>query len=313
MRLNLVQLAMVFFFVLGALWFGGSMMGLWGFSIAGQGATAPTITGTGACSPETPPNLVIKTKYLDASTNTYSLIDTNYYYTVGDETTTTEGTTSGGVATVEAIASCGDVASLWAGDDSTYYLAEVGKITLNQNVKRVEVVLKPIGNVAITLSNSTALGASSVGVDLTAGVMNSDVKVKLKETAGSAYWGDSKHLISVAGSSYNYTKFAIVGTNVKEVACPQTHLSYYASVLESPIVKCFEVNDDLYNTKEEEFTLQIYPVAGIEPDTSISIGTADYACQIVNAKTVCGYTDYINSNVDIGASDVFVDDAVVPY
>lgn len=311
MRLNLVQLAMVLFFFLGALWFGGSMLGMWGFTIAGTGAQPPTITGMGECSPAEPPDLVVKTKSLDASTNTYNAISTDFYYAINGETMTTSGTTTDGVATVTDISSCGDKVNLWAGDGSTYYLAEAGAITMDKNVKSVETVLKPVGNVAITLSNTTTMGASSVDVDLVAGTMNSDIKIKLKETDASSYWGDGKHLIAVAGTSYNYTKFVLVGAT--ETNCPQSILSYFGSVITSPVVNCFEVSNELYNTAEEEYTLQIFPVSGVSPDESISIGTADYACQIVNAKTTCGYSDYSNPNVDIGADNVYIDDAISPY
>ncbi len=311
MRINAIQLLMALFFLFGALWFGGNMLGMWGFSVSGQPVQPPVVSGVGECIASEPPDLVVKTKYLDASTNTYSAIDTDFFYTLNDETLATKGSTSSGTATVTDVGSCGDTVNLWAGNNSNYYLAEAGAIKMDKNQKSTEIVLKPVGNVALTLSNATALGASSVGVDLVAGTMNSDVKIKLKEAIGSAYWGDGKHLISVAGSSYNYTKFVLTGA--KETTCPQTVLSYYSGVITSPVVNCFEVANELYNTAEEEFTLQIYPVSGVEPNTAISIGTSDYACQIVNGKTQCGYTDYANPNIDIGASDVFVNNAVIPY
>jgi len=267
------------------------------------------VTTTGAC-PSTGQNVInVKASYEDPTNgNLDTLVATNYYvYRMSDPTTVAEsGTTStGGYQTVNATVNCGDTARVFLGNGGTnYYYAmkELSGSETNSANSYVALKLKRSSAATGTMSNTTTMGASSVGVAIGSGETNSDVTIKVK--AGSYYYGDGAFEICARYDTSNFTKVSF-GADATPIATDPS-----LSTTTGTQISCYEVGKQLYNNNYVELPVVIQAKSGVNPTaTNITIFLNDKTCYLKNGVCTPSYVN-TDTNADLGLSVVTLSDAV---
>ena len=291
----------------------------------GEGAqqTVVQITGAGTCTQ--PPDVSLVANYENFAVTPMQearVATTAALYLDGDTIAKNSTTTATGTAvTVPSFTACNKMFHVIFGDGSTYYYADSGQIKADGDVVDISKTLKPTGTVTIRLDNESDRGKTSVGAPFVAGTPNNEVVFKIKESDSTTYWGDPKYGVALAGNQYNYTDFTMAplttGVSVSnQITCPQSVTSHFGANM---VVRCYEVTatdkadgtDGLKGVFTHEFQLTVSPLSGVKPTLNISIGTFDLAGYVENGAIVPAYES--KANADIGATNVYADNAVVPY
>ena len=280
-----------------------AVAGVAGAGVGGQ------VSSSGAC-PSTGQNTInLKASYEDPTNgNLDTLVATNYYlYRMSDPTTAAEsGTTStAGYKTVNATVNCGDTARVFLGNGGTnYYYAmkELSSSETNSANSYVSLKLKKSSAATATMSNTTTIGASTVGVAIGSGETNSDVTIKVK--AGSYYYGDGAFEICALYDTNNFTKVSF-GADATPIAADPS-----LTTAAGKQFACYEVAKQLYNNNYIELPVVIQAKSGVDPaNTNITIYLNDKTCYLKNGECTPSYVN-TDTNADLGLSVVTLSNAV---
>lgn len=248
----------------------------------------------------------------------------------------TSATSASAYTTLTDVIPCGQVFHVIFGDGTSYYYQDVTKFTAgdyagqdlrgNQELVDIVATLKPIesGTLAVRIMNDSNQWTTQVGADFTAAGTNRDTTIRVKQTDASAFFGDGKYMISMAGNSLNYSTFTLnpttsgVSVGTAET-CPTSVSNHYAALDASMKVMCYPVTatEDAFGMNGDfthEFDLLPTSASGAAPTTgrnNVSIGVSDWANRIESGAIVWGYDTL--TNTDMGATNVYLDQAIVPW
>lgn len=273
--------------------------------VTGAGVATQVQTMGSACPSDLLVPIYQKASYDDPTTgNTDTLVATNVYiYDMSAPSTPAiiGSTGTSGYITNGSI-SCGKQFNAFIGDGgATYYYAKLqgnaqgGRVDLSAKLKRTSTA-------TATFSNTTTLGASSVGVSIGTGETNSDATIRVK--AGSYYYGDGAFEICAQYNSANISKVSFGAQATPKAPDPSI------SSVSGTRLECYEVAKELYNNNYIELPVVIQAVSGVNPaNTNITIYLNDKACFLKNGDCTPSYTN-MDTNADIGLPIVTLNNAI---
>lgn len=260
-------------------------------------------------------------KYWDYSNNEWVRVATEFkIYKVGETTPVDSGTSSSTAFnfSVDKI-KCDppDAVYMIVGNGSKiggYYHIQTEEKSAERTaeVDFGEIEVHKIGDVDLTVSNTTDSGRTAVGVVMGSGETNTDITLRVKENKGASYYGVGKYGVVFEYPKSNFTEVSISGGT--KIAVPATHELSATDNSRS----AYEVVANLFHYGYKDNVIIIEAKSGVNPGkngtcgtstANISISTLDWGTWVQDGKVMYGYVN-TTSLQDVGSRQVNLSNSI---